>query len=466
MNSELPMNKPLRVILSLTLCAAAAATVPGCRRTAPTTFVAAPPGPDDLGPATGLSTPPAETVVFDLKYRAQTGGADDISYRSFWGYGGPDHETKTNAFLQAVRSKTSGRLHYTCNYLLKGRKWAAVECHGRRATALYFDLNADGQLADNERILPTRKEGEAIDFITPDFAQPLEGGGQTLCRVLLNVRFHEGSSEPNTMWSPAALLEGTATLNGQPTRLLLYANGPGGAFDRFGSSYYSLLWGGRTKIAAGEYVSREMLSSVIASEGQFYRLTLEGRHSNGLPARVLVVKDTSPTGTLAVKLAGSNSLPTTLSSIYLHGVEDKTVHFRVSPAKDRVVLPVGTYALDSGTLAYGASDVRDWELWFSQGPSVKVKAGEVFEQGLGQPALKVHAIKESDRWNRPAAGANTFKRGTSIYLEPKIVGKGGEVLTRFRQAVGGKERKTDRPPRITITGPDGGEVLSKTMEYG
>jgi hypothetical protein len=26
--------------------------------------------------------------------------------------------------------------------------------------------------------------------------------------------------------------------------------------------------------------------------------------------------------------------------------------------------------------------------------------------------------------------------------------------------------KTDRPPRITITGPDGKELLSKVMEYG
>ena len=404
--------------------------------------------------------------MFDLRYRAQTGGADDIPYRSFWGYGGSDNETRTNAFLQAVRDKASGRLHYTCNYLLTDRKWAALECHGRQPLALYFDLNADGQLADNERILPTCKDGEAINFITPDFPQRLEGGGQTLCRVLLQVRSYDGDSEPNTMWSPASLLEGTATLDGRPTRLLLYANGPGGAFDQYGSSSYSLLWGSRTNIAAGEYVSREQLSSVIASEGQFYRLALEGRRSNGLPARVLLVKDTSPTGTLAVKLAGSNSLATTLSSVYLHGVEDKTVYFRVSPAKDSMVLPVGTYAMDNGALAYGASDSRDWELSFSQGPSVTVKAGEVFEQGLGEPALKVRAIKETDRWNRQAVGSDTFKRGTAIYLEPRIVGKGGEVLTRFRQAVAGKREKTDRPPRITITGPDGKEVLSKTMEYG
>jgi hypothetical protein len=460
------MKKPLRVLVLLPLLAAGVALISGCSQAPPLTFTAAPPGPEDLGPATGLSTPAAEAVVFDLKYRAQTGGPDDISYHSFWGYGGPDSETKTNAFLQAVRDKASGRLYYTCNYTLKSRKWSAVEYHGRQASALYFDLNADGRLADHERIPPTRRENDAIEFITPDFTQTLEGGGQTLCRVLLNVRFYEGNSEPNTMWSPAALLEGTATLNGQTTRLLLYANSPGGAFDQYGSSYFSLLAGDRTKPGARAYVPRETLSSMIASEGQFYRLTLDGRRSNGLPARALLVKDTSPTGTMAVRLAGSNSLPTKLASVYLHGVENKTVHFRVNPGKDRVVLPVGTYALANGTLAYGAADAKDWELSFSQGPSATVKADAVCDQTLGHPALKVRAVRESDRWNRETAGTETFKRGTTIYLEPKIVGQGGETLTRFREIAAGKPEKADRPPRITITGPDGKEVLSKTMEYG
>lgn len=404
--------------------------------------------------------------MFDLRYRAQTGEADDIPYRSFWGYGGMDSETRTNTFLRAVRGKASGRVHYTCNYLLRDRKWAAVECDGRQPLALYFDLNADGQLADNERILPTCKDREAINFITPDFPQRLEDGGQTLCRVLLQVRFYGGDSEPNTMWSPASLLEGTATLNGRPTRLLLYANGPGGAFDQYGSSSYSLLQGSRTNIAAGQYVSRERLSSMIASEGEFYRLTIEGRRSNGLPARVLLVKDTSPTGTLAVKLAGSNVLAASLSSVYLHGVEAKTVHFRLSPGKDRMVLPVGTYAMEDGMLTYGVTDSRDWELSFQQGPSVTVNPGQVFEQGLGEPVLKVRAIKENDRWNRQPVESDTFRKGTRIYLEPRVVGKGGEVLTRFRQTVAGSQQKNERPPRISITDSEGKELLSKTMEYG
>jgi hypothetical protein len=461
------MNMTTSVILRmLTFCAATAVILTGCGRTPSTTFTVAPPGPADLGPATGLSTPSAEAVVFDLRYRAQTGGPEDIAYRSYWGYGGSDEETRTDPFLQAVRDRSSSRLHYVCNFELKSRKWAAIELRGRHASALYFDLNADGRFSDNERLLPTREEQGAIEFITPDFVQERQGGGQTLCRVLLNVRFYEGNSEPNTMWSPAALLEGTAIFNGEPARLLLYAGSPGGVFDEYGSSSYSLLSGARTNIGPQEYIPRERLSSLIASEGQFYRLTLEGRRSNGLPARALLTKDASPTGTLAVKLAGSNALSATIASMYLDGVADKTAHLRVSPGKDAVVLPEGTYKLTSGTLSYGAAEVLDWELGFSEGPAVAVKGGRVIEQRLGQPKLQIHAISESDRWNRETAATTKFKRGTSVYFEPKIVGSSGEVFTRFRQDVAGKPQKTDRPPFMTITGPDGKEVFAKTMEYG
>ena len=335
-----------------------------------------------------------------------------------------------------------------------------------RPCALYFDLNADGKLSENERILPTRKADQGVEFITPDFVQPVEGGGQTLCRVLLRVNFYQGSSEPNCMWSPAALLEGAATLNGRPARLLLYASNPGGGFDQYGRSSYSLLLGDQAKPVPGEYVPRETLSSLIASEGQFYHLTLQGRYSNGLPARVLLAKDTSPTGALAVKLVGSNALQATFSSLDLRGAEDKTIVLRVSTSKGKMTLPEGAYVVDSGVISYGASNRQDWDVSFTQGPRATVKAGQVFELALGQPTLRVRAINERERYTSNPAELATFKQGTRIYLEPRILGRGQEVFGRFRQSTSAKGDKTDRPPRITITGPDGKELLSKVMEYG
>jgi hypothetical protein len=459
------MNKLLRVTAVPTLCAALAILLPGCGRPTPTTFVAAPPGPTDLGPATNLSTPPPEAIVFDLKYRPQTGGSNDIPYQAFYGYGGSDEETKTNFFLQDVRKKASS-LDYVCNFALTGRKWSAVEYHGRRACALYFDVNADGKFSENERILPTRKADQGVEFITPDFMQPMEGGGQTLCRVLLQVNFYGGSDTPNCMWSPAALLEGATTLNGQPTRLLLYASNPGGGFDQYGRSSYSLLPGDQAKPVTGQYVPRETLSSLIASEGQFFHLTLQGRYSNGLPARVFLTKDTSPTGAIAVKLVGSNTLQATFSSLNVYGAEDKTIVLRISTSKEKVTLPVSEYVLDSGIVTYGAQNRQDWEVSFSGGPRATVKAGEVLELALGRPTLRVRAINERDRYTSSAAESATFKQGTQIYLEPRILGQGREVFGRFRHSTVAKGDKTDRPPRVTITGPDGKELVSKVMEYG
>ena len=461
------MNKLLRVALLPVVCAAAAVSLSGCGKSTPIALTPAPPGPADLGPAAGLSTPPAGAVVFDLKYRAQTGGAEDIPYNSFWGYGGgQDEETKTNAFLAEVRQKAS-HLYYVCNSSFTGRKWAAVEFHGRQASALYFDLNADGKFEEDERILPTRQTGQGVEFITPDFMQSLAGGGQTFCRVLLQVNFYQGSSEPNCMWSPAALMEGAATLEGRPARLLLFANSPGGRFDEYAASDYALQLDDQMKVKAGIYLPREALSSLIATEDRFYHLTLDGRRSNGLPARVVLVKDTSPTGALAMKSASSNSLRLTLTSLYLRGTADKTVYLHMSGSKDKVTLPEGTYAMQSGTASYGISNANEWQVSFTQGPQVMIKAGETIELPLGQPILTVRAIAERDRYNSKPAEKAVFKPGERIYLEPKIVGSGGELFSRFSQKTNSQHQQlTDRPPQITITGPNGKPVLSQVMEYG
>jgi hypothetical protein len=459
------MNKPLRVVLLLIVCVAIAAILATRLKPLSPTLVEAPPGPADLGPATGLSTPMADAIVFDLRYIPQTGAADDIEYHGYWGYGRSTREPQNKSFLQDVRKKAT-RLYLVENPSFKGREWAAVEYKNRRALAFYFDLNADGKLQEIERIPPTRKTDQGLDFITPDFVQALEAGGETLTRALLRVDFYQGSSEPNCMWSPAAVMEGTATFNGQPARLLLFARGPGGQFDDYGSSSYSFLVGDRVRTSPGQYIGRGPLSTLILSDGRFYHLTIEGKRSNGLPARALLAKDTSPTGTLAVRLIGANSLPATLTSAFLRGLDDKTVFLSVSSRMTNLSLPVGTYAVETGTASYAASNSPEWEVSFSRGPHAKVAAREKVEVALGLPTIEVRAVEERQRYDPQASGKATFKKGARIYLEPTIAGRNREVFSRFRQPKELRAGKAERPPSITITNQDGKQMLSTTMEYG
>jgi hypothetical protein len=457
---------PIRLIAAGALVAALAGCSPRQHSEEPGTAIVqlAPSGPEDLGPASGLSTPPPDAAVFDLKYRPQTGAASEISYRSYWGFGGSPEEAQKNPFLQQVRKKDS-KVHNLNNPMLKGREWSAVAHQGSHATTFYFDLNADGNLSENECLPATLKTGQGFEFITPDFMHGSQDASEAaLTRVLFRIDFY-GGDDPNCMWSPAALMEGTATLNQQPARLLLYANRPGGSFQQFGSSSYSI-FDGKRQFDRSEYVPRQVLSSLICEKGEYYRLTVEGRRTNGLPARVVLVKDTSPTGTLSVKMAGSNVFAGNFTSLSLRGDEPSTVFLNLDSPGEKLNVPIGTYVLSRGTASYGGAAGRDWQVSFTDGPHATLKAGETTEVAMGQPTLTVRAVDEKHRYASDTPTASTFKRGTKIYLEPKMLGKSKEVFSRFRQQVPTNSELQDRPPTITITAQNGKRVLSKTMEYG
>ncbi len=423
----------------------------------------APPAQQDSGSVANLSEAPPGAVVFELNYRVETGAADDIQYHSYYGYGGSEAEAAKDPFIRAVRKQAKG-IECVAHFSLGGRRWSALEYEGRRALAFYFDLNADGALADNERIPPTRAAGStSVEFITPDFRLKAEDGREFLFRVLLQASFYDGNSEPDCIWSPACVLEGTSKINGTPVRMILFANGFRGAFDRFGSSSCALLVGD-TAIRPEVYLPRQTLSSLVRCNGEFYRVRLEGKRSQGHVARAVLTKDTSPTGALAVRLAGTNALRATVNNLSLRGVSDQTVYFSVADLQGQ--LPVGSYSLLRGDLTYGRENEKQWQLSFSEGPQATLEAGKTVEVVLGQPTLKVRAVKEQDRYSSDAKESAVFKNGTQIYLEPSILGKGHEVLTRFRRVTGDGGRTTDAPPRIRIADAAGKELLAKTMEYG
>jgi hypothetical protein len=425
------------------------------------TLTPAPPALEDSGPAPALPEPPAGAIVFDLKYRAETGAKDDIQYHSFWGFGGSDDPK--DPFIQEVRRRAK-KVQVVDNSMLPGRQRSAVEYEGKKALAFYFDLNADGKLTDSERILPTRKAGDAgVEFITPDFMLKTNDGREVKFRVLLRAEFYGQNNEPNCMWSPACVLEGNSTINGKPARMVLFADGFSAAFDHFGASSCALPVGAAAG-APQEYLPRETLSRLVRCEGQFYRLKLEGKRSSGHRARAVLTRDTSPVGGLAIKLASTNALQTTANNLILVGANDSEIYFNLPDLKHK--LPVGAYRLQRGTLGYGEKGSDEWQMTFSDGPTVTLAADKQTDVILGEPTLAVRAMDQDQRYGPRAKEATTFKKSARIYLEPRIVGKNKEVLTGFSRAGKSGGQRESAPPKVTITAADGKQVLAKTMEYG
>ncbi|MEI7732259.1 MAG: hypothetical protein WCO56_21970 [Verrucomicrobiota bacterium] len=440
--------------------------LPGCKPSAHVpdqTLVLAPPAPpDDSRQGTNLATPPKDAIVFDLKYLVQRGGANEISYHSYWGFGSSQEEANKQPFIQAVQKRV-GKISYVNNGALKGREWSALELDGKKILALYFDVNGDGKLSDNERLLPNKiVDGDGAMFITPDFTTTLPDGRQVLFRALLEARFYSGNSEPNCMWSPACLLSGTSTINGKPAQLLLFANGFSGEFSRYGSCSHAILLG--EKVLKTEYVPRETLSSLIHCEDQFYHLQFDGQRASGHPARAILTRDANPTGSLVPKLLTAKPVETTFNNLYIQGAEDKTIYFNLRNAKEK--LPKGAYVIQRGYFSFGPASGLMYEANFTQGPKVSVAADKPTEVVLGEPTLVVRAIKESERYAQSPTNTTVFKKGTRLYFEPQIVGRNKELFSGFKNRKTDKDNWVNTPPQVTITGPDGKVLLTKTMEYG
>jgi hypothetical protein len=168
---------------------------------------------------------PAEAVVFEMRYRGLSGEKGELRYNSWGGFGGTRGHTP---FLRALKQEIPG-LHDVLNPTFGGAQWSAVEVKGNEVVAFYFDRNADGKVSDDERILPVQSEetqsSRYWEFVTPDVVLDMEDGRQVPFRALLRVRLYTESGRLSKVWSPSSVLEGTATLAGKPTNLILYTVG-------------------------------------------------------------------------------------------------------------------------------------------------------------------------------------------------------------------------------------------------
>jgi hypothetical protein len=449
------MNRFLTTSVVLTLLAAYLAL-----------FVPVPPSLASDSPvqaATGALELPSGAAVFEMKYRGLSGPDDPLAYHSFWGFG--DGGGEGEPFVQAVKSQVK-ECAVVGNRSLQKNQWSVVELKDKKPIAFYFDVNADGKLSDDEKFLPAaRTESNSpfpYAFMTSDFAMHTEDQREIPFRVVLVGNVYD-TDRISYMWSPACVLEGQATLAGEPLKLFLYADGFRGSFTTFGSCSYVLLPAGQ-KLEG--YLPRSPLSSLVYHKGTFYQLKLSGAHEKGKAVQVAFTKDTTPTGRLAITLQGKEPLKARVGRSVINGATGNSIYFEMPDTQSP--LPEGRYRLTSGSIGYGVGNDSDWQATFSQGPPFEINAGKTRQIELGGLTLSVGAVDEKERYRSDVKQRSTYAKGTSIYLSPQIKGKAGEVYTRFDglQDKGGLNSFTGVKPHVTIRDPDGKMVASTDMEYG
>ena len=410
--------------------------------------------------------PPPGAIVFDMKYRGLGGGKDEMRYNSYWGFGqvrGTD-----TAFIQDLKKKIKDfeTIH---NPNFKGAESAAVETKDDKAVAFYFDLDADGKVSDDERILPIATEAASTravtEFVTPDFMMNTGDGRKVPFRVLLQVFFYGGSSRPNYMWSPSCVLEGTSTFNGKPTRLILFASGFTGAFDEFGRCSYTLQ---DPEESTGQYISRHNLSSIINYKGQFYNLKLSGSYEKDKRIQVELREYAGATGELAIQLKPDTNLKTKLSYVGIVGVNDETVRLRFNVPSEQTQVPVGVYKLCDGLINYGVKKTDEWRLDFDfeQQPEFTIEADKTCNLELGDPKLLIRAVEENNRYKSDVKEQTVYTKGTNVYITRIVKGKAGELYDRFSEKQNDSLEFTDIQPELRILDAAGKEIAAAKIKYG
>jgi hypothetical protein len=426
-----------------------------------------PPEAPEVGPKVAeFPEPPPGAIVFDMKYRGLGGGKDEMRYNSYSGFG--QVRGRDTAFTADVRKRIKD-FETVHNPNFKGAESAAVETKDDKAVAFYFDLDADGKLSDDEIILPIATEATGTrvvtEFVTPDFTMNTLAGRKVPFRALLQVFFYGGSSRPTCMWSPSCVLEGTSTLNGKPTRLILFGNGFTGDFDKFPGCSYALQ---DLEEPSGQPISRHDLSSIINYDEQFYNLKLSGSYEEDERIQVELTEYAGAIGGLAIQLKPDTNLQTRLSYAGITGVSDEKIRVRFSVPSGQTKLPVGVYKLCHGNMDYGVKYTNEWRLDFDfeEQPEFTIEADKTCNLELGKPELLIRAVEEKSRYKSDVKEQTVYPRGTNVYITRIVKGTASELYGRFAQQGENSQSYKAIEPEIKIVDSEGKEVAAAKIKYG
>ncbi|MHC4325135.1 MAG: hypothetical protein ACYSUX_12800 [Planctomycetota bacterium] len=413
------------------------------------------------GEAIVFPEPPPGAIVFDMKYCGLSGEKDELRYNSYWGFGGGANDTPFLADLK----KDVKNFETVYNPNFKGAEWSAVEIKDNKAVALYVDLDTDGKVSENEKILPIQNPESGSfnqrEFVTPDFIVKTRENRQVPFRALLQVDFYGQPPRPNCMWSPSCVLEGTSTMNGRPAKMILFTSGFSGSFKDFGRSSISLQAG---KEKTGSYISKQTLSSIINHEGQFYNVAFNGRHGKNSTVRAILTKYTGDTGNLTTQLTGNTNLQAELSRARVSGSKDTNIRFNFG--SEQAKLPTGSYKLNSGNVNYSTENGDKWRVDFKEGPEFTIDADKTCKVELGKPVLSISAVDEKKRYQSDVKEQTVYSEGTEIYISRIIKGKEGELYGRFSQKQEDSRRYLDIQPDLKIIDSEGKEVAAAKIKYG